>query len=278
MRLTASIVTYKTDPGELNGILSALLADGAEAVYVVDNSPTDELRKIVEAHEGAEYVHRPDNPGYGTAHNVALRKALALNVDYHLVVNSDITFSKGTLPALMEVMDSRPQTAMIQPRVIYPDGREQYSSRLVPGPLDLIFKRLLPPALARRRLDHYLVRHRYDGRSIEDSAGFFPYHQGSFLFFRTSALKEVGLFDERFFMYPEDIDITRRMAARYETLFWPKITIVHCHRAASAHSFRMFAIHAVNMIKYFNKWGWIFDAERRRLNARCLASIEHKRD
>ena len=56
-----------------------------------------------------------------------------------------------------------------------------------------------------------------------------PYLQGSFMFLRTKALKEVGLFYERFFMYPEDIDITRRMHKKYKTIFYPEVSIHHEH-------------------------------------------------
>ena len=90
------------------------------------------------------------------------------------------------------------------------------------------------------------------------------------MFFRTEAFKTVGLFDERFFMYPEDIDITRRMHKYYKTLYWPEVSIVHAHRAASYKSKKMLAIHIVNMIKYFNKWGWIFDKERRIINKQTI--------
>ena len=76
-----------------------------------------------------------------------------------------------------------------------------------------------------------------------------PYHQGSFMFFRTACFHIVGLFDERFFMYPEDIDITRRMHKHYKTMFWPGVTIVHAHRAASYKSKKMLIIHMKNMIK-----------------------------
>lgn len=94
------------------------------------------------------------------------------------------------------------------------------------------------------------------------------------MFFRTECFKKMGLFDERFFMYPEDIDITRRMHKHYRTMFWPEVTIVHAHRAASYKSLRMLMIHSYNMIKYFNKWGWIFDRERTEWNRNILENIK----
>ena len=83
---------------------------------------------------------------------------------------------------------------------------------------------------------------------------------------RMKALCDIGGFDERFFMYPEDIDLTRRIHQQYRTMYVPFVTVVHHHRAASYKSPRMLRIHIVNMIRYFNKWGWLFDAERRRIN------------
>ena len=80
-----------------------------------------------------------------------------------------------------------------------------------------------------------------------------PYLSGCFMFFRISALQDIGLFDERFFMYPEDIDITRRMHEKYMTIFFPEVSIVHAHAAASKTNKRMLKIHILNMIKYFNK-------------------------
>ena len=93
-----------------------------------------------------------------------------------------------------------------------------------------------------------------------------PYLLGSFLLFRMEALKDTGLFDERFFMYPEDIDITRRIHEKWQTLYWPHVSIVHEHQAASRKNFKMLVIHLVNMIKYFNKWGWVFDKGRKEFN------------
>ena len=78
------------------------------------------------------------------------------------------------------------------------------------------------------------------------------------------------MFDPRFFMYPEDIDLTRRMHRLGHTVYWPHATIVHAHRAESKRSARMRRIHIVNMMRYFRKWGFFFDSERRHVNRRLM--------
>lgn len=275
MKLSASIVTYNTPPEELSTCLEDLARDGVEHIYVIDNSPSDGLRSHVgslASGDITEYIHRPDNPGYGAAHNIALRKALAARTRYHLVVNSDVSFDTGTLPRITGYMDRNPMVGQLQPRILYPDGSEQYSSRLVPTPLDLINRRALPGFIGRARNRRYILADR-----PKDTPLNIPYHQGSFMFFRMSALEKTGLFDERFFMYPEDIDLTRRMHASFLTMYWPEVSVIHDHRASSYHSFKMMRIHMINMIRYFNKWGWFHDPQRRLFNKRLRAHISSLR-
>jgi GT2 family glycosyltransferase len=93
-----------------------------------------------------------------------------------------------------------------------------------------------------------------------------PYLSGCFMFVRNSVFSDVGKFDERFFMYPEDIDLSRRIAEKYETIYFPKVTVTHRHEQASRKSFKMFCIHLSNMVRYFNKWGWFFDQKRKKIN------------
>ena len=83
---------------------------------------------------------------------------------------------------------------------------------------------------------------------------------------RTRAAVDAGLFDERYFMYPEDIDLTRTIHRNWLTLYYPQWTVVHRHERASYKSRRMLWIHIRNMCRYFNKWGWVCDAERRQFN------------
>lgn len=261
MKVRASIVTYQTDSQELATCVRALQAAGVTAITIVDNSPTDSLR--VRSEElGTEYVFTGKNLGYGAAHNIALRQSLAQNTaEYHLVINSDVYFADDVIDRIVTFMDSHPEVGQLIPRTVYPDGREQAVVRMLPTPLDVFGRRFLPSGWMRRRNSRYLLEH------VDHSRPFnVAYHQGSFMFLRVEALWQTGLFDERFFMYPEDIDLTRRIHERYQTLFWPEVTITHAHRAASYKSLRMLRIHCVNMIRYFNKWGWFIDPKRREIN------------
>ena len=90
------------------------------------------------------------------------------------------------------------------------------------------------------------------------------------MFIQTDALKKVGLFDERFFMYPEDIDLTRRIHKLYRTMFFPGASVVHRHAKQSYKKIGLLCVHIINMIRYFNKWGWIFDKERKLVNEQTL--------
>lgn len=276
MKITASIVTYKTDTVELGKVLRCLVEACVEVVYVVDNSPNDELRGFVGAFggsavgKGVEYIFGQGNVGYGAAHNIAIRRAMECGALYHAVVNPDVYFDGGTIETLAAYMDANSDVGQVMPRIVYPNGELQYVCKMVPTPSDLIFKRFLPGSMTAKSMNRFQLK--FTGY---DSPMNVPYLSGCFMFFRVSALERVGLFDERFFMYPEDIDITRRVHARFRTMFFPDVTVVHAHAAQSKTSKKMLWIHITNMIKYFNKWGWVFDRERRSINKKILKELHY---
>ena len=266
--ITASVVTYHTKAEELNSCLENLNHELIKRVYVVDNSNQKYIEEICQKFAYVEYI-ASDNIGYGAANNIAIKKAIGKNSKYHLVINSDISFDKEVIDKLYSYMDNNTDVAQAQPKIVYPNGELQYSCRLLPTPLNLIFRRFLPKNLIRKSDNKYLLKECDHTKEMN-----IPYHQGSFMFFRTECFNKVGMFDERFFMYPEDIDITRRMHKLYRTMYVPFATVVHNHRAESYKSNKMLRIHIVNMIKYFNKWGWLFDKERRVWNKRVLKEYE----
>ncbi|MGM9811691.1 MAG: glycosyltransferase family 2 protein, partial [Muribaculaceae bacterium] len=268
MTITASIVTYKTDPEELGICIDSLIGNGIDHIIISDNSPTDALRTFCAEHEQLEYIFNNSNAGYAAGHNIAIKRALAINTTYHLVINSDVYFENGVIEKIIHYMQTNSNVAQLQPKIVYPDGSLQMSARLLPTPADLILRRFMPPKMAKASNQKYTLSF-----WNHDCPANIPYHQGSFMLFRASAFEKVGLFDERFFMYPEDIDITRRMHKHFITIYWPLVTVTHVHKAESYRSFKMLVIHIVNMIRYFNKWGWVFDAERTEWNKQLLKEL-----
>jgi hypothetical protein len=98
------------------------------------------------------------------------------------------------------------------------------------------------------------------------------------MFLRVSALKSEGIFDERFFMYMEDVDITRRLHAKYKTLFFPNVSVYHRFSRLSYHRWSISLIHMASVVKYFNKWGWFYDSGRRRFNKKLLKELKESRE
>lgn len=273
MIITSSIVLYKTNLEQLDTIIDCVSKSVINKLYLIDNSPANELEEHINSYcsDRLIYVFNNANIGYGAAHNIAIRKAMEENATYHVVLNPDIIFDNHVISQIMDYMDKNFDVGQLLPKVLYPNGDLQYLCKLIPTPLDLIFKRFLPAKWTKKRIQKYQLRFTGYNKIMN-----IPYLSGCFMFFRVSALKEIGLFDERFFMYPEDIDITRRMHQKYKTIFYPEVTIIHAHAAESYKSKKMLWVHISNMIKYFNKWGWIFDNERRKVNKRVLSDLNYK--
>ncbi len=265
--ITASIVTFHTSHTDLSRLINCVMTSIVEKLYIIDNSSNDELRDFVKDNPRIRYIHSL-NLGYGSGHNIAIRNSIEEGADYHVVLNPDIYWEDDVIGELSRYMDENPDVGQVMPKVFYPDGRLQYLCKMCPSPIDLIFKRFLPSIITKNRLRKFQLRDTNYERPMN-----VPYLSGCFMFFRVSAFEKVGLFDERFFMYPEDIDITRRMHACFRTMFYPYTSIVHAHAAASKTNKKMLKIHISNMIKYFNKWGWIFDKQRDEFNRQLLKDI-----
>lgn len=265
--ITVSIVTYKTNIEELSLCLASLNSPLISKIYIVDNSNEKYIADFCSQYNNVVYIGSK-NLGYGAGHNIAIRIAIELGASYHLVMNSDIYFKEDIIRRIADYMEDNKEVGQLIPNTIYPDGKIQYVVRLLPTPVTLIFRRFMPKRFVLKMDERFLMTF-WDHKSSLNV----PFHMGCFMFFRLSALKEIGLFDERFFMYTEDIDITRRMFRKYKTIFWPNVTIVHAHQQGSYKSFKMLKIHIVNVVKYFNKWGWLFDVERHYWNKEILKEL-----
>lgn len=261
--LNASIVLYNHTLSEITPLVKTLRKSATVSdIFFIDNSPKEnpDFKKL-----NANYHFTGKNLGYGSAHNIAIRQTIEQGIPYHLVINPDISFDPAILSKIEGFMNNNSDIGLLMPKVLYPTGEIQYLCKLIPTPFDLIVRRFLPKSWTQKQTEKFEMRESGYNRIMD-----VPYLSGCFMFLRTEALQQVGLFDERFFMYPEDIDLTRRIHRQYRTVFYPEATIVHHHAQSSYISVRMLFIHIKNMIKYFNKWGWIFDRERRRVNKEII--------
>ncbi len=286
MTITASVVTYNHHLLEFEPVLRSLFASPVDIIYVIDHSDSmlelkaemqefarrvlkgePELRRKAEA--GFRLIYLPhDNNGYGGGHNVALREAMKEGSRYHLVVNPDVWFGPEVMPKLIKYMEEHPDVGQIMPKVLYPNGEIQRLAKMLPTPLDLIGRLCIP---------HFIIKRRNALFELKQS-GFtkilnVPFLSGCFMFLRMSAVDEVGMFDEQFFMYAEDIDLTRRIHKKYKTLYYPCVSIYHTFTRGSRKSLRLLLIHILSIIQYFNKWGWIKDEERKIINRNVMQQI-----
>jgi GT2 family glycosyltransferase len=264
-KLTVSIVLYQTDFSEIQNILNILKSSILKPeIYFVDNSPSDELRSQIE-YSGANYIYTGNNVGFGAGHNVAIEIIKNIS-EYHLVLNADVDFDASILVEIYNYMNNNLDVGLLAPKIYNPDGSIQYSVKLLPSPANLIVRRFIPSKSLQKKMDYNYEFHFFDFNKIIEV----PYAMGCFMFINTKVFNTVNGFDERFFMYPEDIDLTRRIHEHFKTIYYPKVSIVHQHGRGSYKSYKLLYYHVTSMIKYFNKWGWFFDNDRKIVNKKTL--------
>lgn len=260
-KLNVSIVTYHHSEKFLERVLSSVFKNQEvlHELMIVDHSSTDALRTL-EKNYPLRYIHPGTNNGFGAGHNIALKRSLEEKVPYHLVLNPDMEFGEGIFSKLTKYMDEHHEAVAIMPKIVYPDGRLQEVARLIPSSVDMIARRFLPP-LAKLMKSSFSLP--------ENRPGIVPILSGCFLFLRVSALERVGLFDDRYFMYMEDVDLCRRMSEVGENIYFPEVSVIHDFQKASYKDKKFLKFHVNSAIRYFNKWGWIFDHRRRRINSKA---------
>lgn len=265
--ITCSIVAFNSSPEDLALAIRGFLDTSLHVqLIVIDNSPTDALRKAVEG-EGAHYRLLPTNVGFGAGHNLAIREYLTSS-KYHLVLNPDAHLSPGALEGMHSYMEANPGVGLLSPKVYFPSREIQYSCKLMPTPLDLLARWVFRGAVGKlmaRRLSNYELRSLDFDRTLS-----VPLVSGCCMFFRCEVLQQAGLFDERFFMYMEDFDLSRRVKLISEVVYYPGAQVFHRAAYAWVRDRNLLKHRIWSTILYFNKWGWLFDSQRTRENARTL--------
>ncbi len=258
--ITISLVLYNTGIEEAKRAIFSLLNTELDIkLFLVDNSPEDSLRELANIDFRIEYIFNGKNLGYGMANNLVINRVLG-ETEYHLVMNPDVYFEEGTLESLYSFMQANQDIGLCMPRVYHYDGTEQKLCKLLPTPKDLIIRRFIPDGKYKDKISR--IYNMWDVNYEKEMD--VPFLSGSFMFMRSSVLAEVKGFDERFFLYCEDLDLCRRIGEISRTVYFPGAKIYHGYQKASYLNTKLMLIHSLSAIKYFNKWGWFFDKRRKR--------------
>tara|TARA_R110002073_G_scaffold279026_1_gene443074 strand:+ start:352062 stop:352823 length:762 start_codon:yes stop_codon:yes gene_type:complete len=246
-QITASIVLFNEDVKELLRCVDSFLkVPLTKKLYLIDNSPTDRLKDRFK-HPEIEYIFTGKNLGFGKGHNLIIDK-IHNAAEYHLILNPDISFEPEVLLTLIDQLKKDAAVTMVAPKVVYPDGELQYTCRKYPTMLELVVRRM-------NIFKNYTQKREY--RNTDLAQPFYPdFIHGVFYLFKTVDLVKINGFDERYFLYMEDVDICRKIdALGNKKYYFPKVQITHVHKKASASTTNLFFVHLHSSFKYFYKWG-----------------------
>jgi GT2 family glycosyltransferase len=231
-------------------------------IVIVDNNPDAGLYNVLrEQFFDVKYVPMSRNMGFGAGMNAGIR---ASKGRYVLIFNPDIVVAPGSLEAMTSFMDANPDVGVCGPKLKNPDGTLQHSCFRQPTVLLPIYRRTPVGMLnfAKKVVDEYLMVNENHQETMDVDALI-----GAALFARREVLEEIGLFDERFFMYYEDTDLCRRFwEFGKRVVYYPKAEMVHYHRRASADGgllrqllSRFAWIHIHSALKYHKKYYGVSD-------------------
>jgi GT2 family glycosyltransferase len=234
--ISVIVVNYKVPLSLRQSLRSLRESENVNAieVIVVDNASEDgSAAAICAEFPEVKWIQLKTNIGFGKACNVGARNAAG---EYLLFLNPDTIVSHRTLSMACAFMQERADVGMLGPKILNPDGTLQPGCRRgFPTPESAMFhffglSRLFPKSL---RFGHYHLTWLDPDESSEVDA-----ISGSFMFMRRTLFEKLGGFDERFFMYGEDIDLCRRVhEAGFKVWYFPPIQIIHLKGRSSARRF-----------------------------------------
>ncbi len=224
-------------------------------VVVVDHGSTDGTLDVVRERFPDVRVIEQENKGMGGGNNAGMR---VMDGRYFFLLNSDAWVAEGALDKLIAFADEHPEAAIVGPKLVNTDGTLQRSARGEPTlwrlATEYLFIRKLAP---RSRRLNPLYRGDFAHDRVEDVDWLF----GPALLVRREAADAVGLFDEDFFMFSEEVDwMTRFRRAGWKVLFFPDAEVVHV--GGASHGGRMYVENLRGHLRFFAKHRGLRDAER----------------
>jgi GT2 family glycosyltransferase len=230
--LSVIIVNYRS--GELLKDCLTALFDASPSldleVFVINNDTTHDLAPVLNQEwSKVEFIQNRSNLGFAAGANIGFRKSQR---EFVLVLNPDVIVEDQSVETLVNSLRDNADAGLVLPLLRNPDGTLQYSCRRFYSYTALVmrrapFNRFFPGHAAVRK--HLMLDWNHDSLARVD------WGLGAAMLVRRSALQEPWLFDERFFLYFEDVDLCLRLRRRgWKVLYDPRASMVHHHRRESA--------------------------------------------
>ena len=250
--VTASIVTYNGYEEAVQAARSVLQHTQGVALqlFLIDNDSPDGTGARLEQTDfggAAEVIRLPKNIGFGSGHNQVLPR---LNSRYHAVINPDIELSEDSISALCAWMDEHPDVVMTTPRLRFPSGEEQFTAKRRPT-FAALLSRQVPLPFLKKIERHYLMLD--EDLSVPREVDFCT---GCFFVMRSDVFAKIGGFDEGYFMYVEDADITRKAQKHGKVMYVPVTEVSHAWHRDANRKWKNFWMQVSSMFRYWKKWGF----------------------
>ena len=254
-QLLLLFVAYHSSPLEveqLQACLAELSPQVGYAVVVNDHHPGEPVEKLQA--EADCFLTNRDNPGYGRAVNRLVMRLGQLS-PYIGVLNTDLSWQNGTFEQLLGWLQQHPQVSLAVPQIMDEVGTPQQLCKQHPTLLGLFSRRFLPDRLKPnwlKRYDRWYVMSDHNYQEVFEV----PYLSGCCMMIRSDAFHRAGGFDERYFLYLEDADITRSLAREGLCVHLPVAGVVHGWGRGNYRNLGLVAVNLASAWHYFRKWGW----------------------
>jgi GT2 family glycosyltransferase len=271
--LSVGVVTFRSEPSVLEATFSslaaALMAAAGQAVatklFVIINDPerdaVDGIKPIVYRAMAPvaestviEIIAGHGNVGYGAAHNLAIRRS---DADVHLVLNPDVSLDPCAISASLEYLAAHSDTAIVVARGYDAFGRYAYLAKRMPTVLALGLR-----GLGLRPSDSWLGRrvaaYMYHDLLPSETAVAVELASGCFMCCRGEPLRAVGGFDERYFLYFEDYDLSQRTRQYGKIIEIPDARIIHLGGRTVSRGVRRIMWFCLSGVRFFIRHGWRF--------------------
>ena len=204
-------------------------------LVVVDNASADGSVAMIRAEfPQVTLIEAGANLGFAKANNRGIQHVLADDPNYLLLLNPDAELTRGALETLHDFLEQHPRVGMVAPRLIYPDGTYQPAAFRLPTILMSWFDFFPPHGRGYGRLYQHFLNGRYpqDGG---DQPFAIDHPLGAAMLVRAEAMREINGFDERYWLYAEEVDLAWRMKqAGWAIWQEPRATIIHASGASSS--------------------------------------------